>query len=90
MRASTGFRGPDEKKGEKKKRNSLSFQKKKKNQNRRLVDEYRRSGPGQSYELVLEGVEFSKYMREHRGFHIIPISGDVSFFSSNVAKFLVS
>lgn len=48
---------------------------------RRLVDEYRRAGPGQPYELVLEGVEFSKYMREHRGFHIIPISGDVSFRS---------
>ena len=60
------------------------FSKKKKKKklnkkNRRLVDEYRRSGPGQPYELALEGVEFSRYMREHRGFHIIPISGDVRF-----------
>ena len=60
---------------------TFRFQNKKtKLNNRRLVDEYRRSGPGQPYELVLEGVEFSKYMRENRGFHIIPISGEVSHF----------
>ena len=52
---------------------------------RRLVDEYRRAGPGQPYELVLEGVEFSKYVREHRGFHIIPISGaDQLLYGCNV------
>ena len=66
---------------EEKRKKTHQNKRRKKLKNRRLVDEYRRSGPGQPYELVLEGVEFSKYMREHRGFHIIPISGDVSLLS---------
>ena len=50
---------------------------------RRLVDEYKRAGPGQPYTLARKDVEFAAYMRGE-GYNIIPVKGEDQLVSGLV------